>query len=384
MTVAAVSAAAVAQDDAPTRKYSVSTQSFWSNWFVQANVSWNAFYVGGRQHVLSSPFSKAPLGTKVGEGHPTSLGFSLALGKWFTPGIGLRTKFNGLWYGRAFNKDVDKYMVLNEHVLFNMSNLFCGYNDRRLWNFIPYVGGGVGRDFDTRCNSLVWSAGVLNTFRLSRRIDLNLELGYVSYGKDIFSAGEPFGGVSAHRRNHQFTLEVGATVRLDRRGWKHTPDVDAMMALTQGELDALNAQLADALAENDRLRTELDARPENVPPVGDHQRDTVTQYVAAPVSVFFHIGQSTVVSRKELQSVADLAAVARKHGGRLVVTGYADSKTGSAAYNEQLSRRRAETIADELVKMGVDRSRVEIVAAGGVDTLAPDDYNRRVTVEIKQ
>ena len=67
----------------------------------------------------------------------------------------------------------------------------------------------------------------------------------------------------------------------------------------------------------------------------------------------------------------------------LATAGYADSKTGSANFNQKLSQKRAETVKAELVKMGVKESNIEVVAAGGVNTLAPYSYNRRATVEIK-
>ena len=110
---------------------------------------------------------------------------------------------------------------------------------------------------------------------------------------------------------------------------------------------------------------------------------TVTKVVAAPVSVFFNINKSKIASKKDLQNVNDLAKVAKENNSKIVVTGYADSKTGSAAYNQKLSEKRAQVVADELVKMGVDRNNIEIVAAGGVTTLSPISYNRRATVEIK-
>ena len=77
----------MAQED-PTEKYSVATNSFWSNWFVQTNVNWNSYWAGGTNHLFSSPFRKFGLGSepwKDGK-HPTGLGFSVAVGKWFTPG----------------------------------------------------------------------------------------------------------------------------------------------------------------------------------------------------------------------------------------------------------------------------------------------------------
>jgi outer membrane protein OmpA-like peptidoglycan-associated protein len=99
--------------------------------------------------------------------------------------------------------------------------------------------------------------------------------------------------------------------------------------------------------------------------------------------VFFNIGQSKFASRKDLQNVSELAAIANARDAKLIVTGYADSQTGSADYNQNLSQRRAETVADELEKMGVSRNRIIVVAAGGVDALSPASYNRRVVVEMK-
>ena len=64
--------------------------------------------------------------------------------------------------------------------------------------------------------------------------------------------------------------------------WNKVPDVDAINALHQSELDALNAKLNDANAENDRLKNLLN----NQKPVGEK---AVKEYVATPVSVFFNI-----------------------------------------------------------------------------------------------
>lgn len=381
LAVMALSAASMAQGEGPQQKYSVSTNSFWSNWFVQTNVTWNTFYTGGQHTVLSSPFYKFPLGTRPTDAsHPTAMGFSVALGKWFTPGIALRTKFNGLWYGKAFDSKSGKYWGLNEQVLLNLSNIFCGYNERRVWNLIPYLGAGFGRNTDIKRSSLTWSAGLLNTFRLSRVVALNLEVGYVNYGKDMFATGLAE-GMSAHSRDHQFALEIGATFNIGKKGWKKSPDLDAIMALSQGEIDALNAQIEDAQAENARLRNLIASQPKQEKT--EPKTVTVTKVLSAPVSVFFHIGQSAIASKKDLQNVAELAKSARENNTRVVVTGYADSQTGSAAYNQRLSQQRAETVAAELVKKGVSRDQIDIVAAGGVDTLTPKDYNRRATVQLK-
>lgn len=386
LAVASLSLNAMAQED-PTEKYSVSTNSFWSNWFIQGNVTWNAFYFGGADKFGNNPFYKLPLGTEVGKDndhHPTALGFSVAIGKWFTPGIGLRTKFNGIWLGKAFNSKSQTYLAANEQVLFNLHNMLGGYDEDRIWNFIPYAGAGVARNFDAKANSFVLSAGILNTFKVSKKLFLNLDLGYYSYDKSFVGAAST-GGIRPAARFNQLSLEVGVTYNLGKGTWNKTPDVDAIKALSQGQIDALNAQLTDAQSENARLKDLLANQQKEVAQTTAMVAagKTVTKVVAAPVSVFFNINKAKIASKKDLQNVSELAKVAKENNSKIVVTGYADSKTGSAEYNQKLSEKRANTVVAELVKMGVDRNNIEVVAAGGVKTLSPISYNRRATVEIK-
>ncbi len=62
-------------------------------------------------------------------------------------------------------------------------------------------------------------------------------------------------GWDSHDNN--LYAEVGLQFNLGKSTWKKTPDVDAINALHQSELDALNAKLNDANAENDRLKQKL-------------------------------------------------------------------------------------------------------------------------------
>lgn len=385
LAFAGISVAGMAQNNetnVPEMKYSVATNSFWSNWFVQANVAGTAFYSNEEQ---GWELSKSPF-----KGFRNNLGFSVAVGKWFTPGLGLRTKFNGVWgrtvgaeaKGKEWSKDdnANKYWTLNEQVLFNLSNLFCGYSDTRVWNFIPYLGGGIGRNMSANTYAMGLSAGILNTFRLSDRFALNLELAYGMWETDMdgisYGALETKNGPAG--RDQMVSVEVGLTYNLGKTRWNKTPDVDALKALSQSQIDALNAQLADSQNENAKLKNML----ANQKPV-ETATKVVKEIAAAPVSVFFNIGKSRIASKKDLQNVKDLVEVAKANNSKIVVTGYADSKTGSAAFNKSLSQKRADVVANELVKMGVNRDNIEVVAAGGVNTLSPVSYNRRATVTIK-
>ncbi len=378
LAFASASVAGMAQSnesETPELKHSVVTNSFWSNWFVQANLMGSTFY-GNEEYGYG--YSKNPF-----KDFRTNLGFSVAVGKWFTPGIGLRTKFEGIWGRTIISEDkstnANKYWIINEQVLFNLSNMIFGYNQNRVWNFIPYFGAGVNRSMTYNTYGTNLNFGILNTFRLSNRWAINLDLSWEVLEPDFDGVTERCPNVNGwvKYRDNKVNLEVGVTYNIGKTGWSKAPDVEALKALSQGQIDALNAQLADAQSENARLKDML-----------AHQKPVETtkivkEVVAAPVSVFFNIGKSKIASKKDLQNVKDLVEVAKANDSKIVVTGYADSKTGSAEFNQQLSQKRAETVADEIVNMGISRDNIEIVAAGGVDTLSPISYNRRATVAIK-
>lgn len=377
LAFAGVSAASMAQEFEPTEKYSVATNSFGSNWFVQANIVGTSFW--GSQENSNVKFDE------LFKGYRTNAGLSVALGKWFTPGLGLRTKFTGVW-GRTIidgNKETNasKYWVLNEQVLFNLSNMLCGYNQSRVWNFIPYVGAGVGHNMSYKTYGLDLNVGLLNTIRLSDKVALNIDINYGTFEPRFDGMVGDICGKDFKMKEYDRTIsaEVGFTINLGKGTWSKSPDIEAVKALSQGQIDALNAQLADANAENDRLQKEI--RNHKCPDAT--ASEVVEKMVSAPVSVFFNIGKSKVASQKDLQNVRAIADVAKANNAKIVVTGYADSKTGSAKFNQTLSQKRAETVANALVKMGVDRSNIEVIAAGGVNTLSPISYNRRATVELK-
>ena len=385
LAFASVSMASMAQED-PTLKYSVATNSFWQNWFVQVNASWNAFYSNEEK---GADFAKSPF-----KDFRSAPGFSVAVGKWFTPGLGLRTKFAAM-NGRSViseNKDANdvKFWNVQEQALFNLSNMFCGYSATRVWNFIPYAGVGITRNCSYNTYELAASAGILNTWKLSKRVLLNLDLGMTLCGDDFegrlgakkyVDLGGKGGDPSPSNHDRWFTGELGLTFNLGRVGWDKTPDVDAIKALSQSQIDALNAQLNDANAENARLNGRLREALANQKPAETPK--AVREFVTTPVSVFFNLDKTNIASQKDLVNIEGVAKYAKENNTNLLVTGYADSATGTAERNQWLSEERAKTVAEELVKLGVSRDKIETAAKGGVDELSPISFNRRATVQVK-
>lgn len=373
LAFASVSMCSFAQDADPTLKYSVATNSFWSNWFIQVGGQWNAWYSGQEhgQNLAASPL-------KSFRSNP---GAAIAVGKWFTPGLGLRTKLQGIWGKRVWNNgrgpaDVsNRYWFLNEHILVNLSNMLCGYNPNRVWNFIPFAGGGIGRSMTANYYSMDLSAGILNTFRLSKHVGLHLELGWVRAEGDIDGYDQVAGDRGWVSHDNNLYAELGLTFNLGKATWDKTPDVDAIKALSQSQIDALNAQLNDANAENARLKEML---------ANQKPAETVKEFVTTPVSVFFNLNKTNIASQKDLVNVEAVAKYAKENNSKLVVNGYADSATGKPAHNQWLSEQRAATVADELVKMGVSRDNITTRGNGGVDELSPISFNRRATVSVAE
>lgn len=371
LAIACVSLTSMAQEtETTTEKYSVATNSFWSNWFVQGGVQWTAFY-SSLEHGFDT--SNNPL--KSFRSNPQA---SVAIGKWFTPGLGLRTKVSGIW-GKA-NGDSFKYWNAQEQVLFNLSNMFCGYNPKRVYNCIPFAGAGFARNMSSDMYAMGMSIGLLNEFNINKRVAINLELGWNRLENDFYSEGHANNGPRGWDSHDNYLYaELGLTLNIGKTGWAKVPDVDAIKALSQSQIDALNAQLADSKSENERLKAMLNEKPKEVA-----MPESIKQFITTPVSVFFNIGKTDVANPKDLVNVEALAKYAKTNNSKIMVTGFADSATGTPQINQKLSVKRAEIVKGELIKMGVNADNISTQAHGGVETLSPISFNRRATVQITE
>ncbi|MBR1416128.1 MAG: OmpA family protein [Prevotella sp.] len=237
--------------ETPAQKYRVATGSFWSNWFVQADFALSSFY-GDRANAPAS------LPSGLFENFRTNAGLSLAIGKWFTPGLGLRTELDGFWGRSVIGQDkkanASKFWMLSEQTLFNFSNMFAGYSDTRRWNLIPYLGIDLGRSMTRNTYALGFAAGLLNQWRLTPKLAVNLDLSWDILEPDFDGAGGNLAGHGLRTKDQRMALSVGLTYHLGNPSFSPIPDTETLNVLTQSQIEALNAQLADEQAENARLR----------------------------------------------------------------------------------------------------------------------------------
>ena len=339
----------------PVSKFSVQTNSFWNNWFVSLNA--------GAQFSYLYPEGKQEFKDRI-----TFSGLAY-VGKWFTPGIGMRLACNGYNF-QGYNDKLD-YMNLHLDAMMDVTNMVMGYNAGRLYNMVPYIGMGTVRVFDHNSYAFAFNAGILNTFRLNDSWKVNLELGAVFADRDM-------DGVTGTKRTFDdlFSVTAGITYNIGGDTWNNSPDISSLVMMNAAEIAALNDALIQEQANNRILRNQLSQKPREI-----IKEKMINNCVVAPQSVFFALDSYKIVSDKELVNLEALADMVKQGDVKLHIVGYADSATGDAAYNQALSLHRAQTVADELVKLGVNRANLVVEGKGGVSTLNPVSYNRRVIIE---
>ena len=100
------------------------------------------------------------------------------------------------------------------------------------------------------------------------------------------------------------------------------------------------------------------------------------------VYVYFAQGQSTLDTAAQ-RTLRTAAAAYVGIGTEIVITGYAD-RTGNAAANVELAKKRAMAVRDELVKLGVESRRIRLAAPLNVTGSGTDEQARRVDLVVSK
>jgi outer membrane protein OmpA-like peptidoglycan-associated protein len=109
-----------------------------------------------------------------------------------------------------------------------------------------------------------------------------------------------------------------------------------------------------------------------------------------PVSFFLYFLQDTdEFTPGSKQLVGQIfAEIARRPAPEIVVIGHTD-RVGTVPYNDALSRRRAERVREELLKLGIPKVRISIAGRGEREPLIQTDdeisepRNRRVEINVR-
>ena len=358
----------------PTKKHSVATNGFGSNWFLGVNGGvniYNGVFMNGE-----SAFDHL------------SPALNVYVGKWHTPGFGWRVAYQGLNIQTYEKFDHTMFMNFHFDAMFNLSNLICGYNETRIWNVIPYVGvGWAGREAMNHeegtgrmtsgdiTGSLSANYGIINKFRVSKHWDINLELAGA-----FFRNG--FSGIVGHSgHDMMWSANLGVAYKFNKTGWENTVDVPALQAIYTAALDELMSDLNNAQAENNKLKNDYKALKNDYDKLNDayNQLKNKPNFLDVKESIFFAFGSSKIASKKEKLNIEAYAKAAVEAGVKLRVIGYTDI-IGTDEYNKGLAANRANAVAKLLKEAGVQD--VEIVVVGESSEHSTKYLNRRAVIEV--
>ncbi len=249
-----------------------------------------------------------------------------------------------------------------------MGNMLYDFRIPNLPWFVPYIGGGVGyvwREWDGVTATTMGGASLR-----SRAIEG--QFAYQAIGGAAFPvASVPGLAVTAEYRYFGTQPSDFNTRLIATNG----------ASIAGGQLRAGDANHSVMLGLRYAFNTPR-AAPAPAP-------------VAAPAPapartylVFFDWDRADLTDRAR-QIIGDAATNARTVGStRIEVSGHAD-RTGTAAYNQRLSVRRAEAVAGEMVRRGIARNEITVQGFGFERPLVPtamgvrEPQNRRVEIVLR-
>ncbi len=302
----------------------------------------------------------------------------IAFGRQFTPVFGARLAVNA-WQSKAgIEKDGNvakwnwKYVAPGVDAMFNLSNLFCGYNPNRIFNFSVFAGIGANIAWDNDCN------GIISQYKTLYPKSFNENIDYVWDGTKVRFFGRA--GIAADFRVSDAVsigLEVNANTLSDRYNSKRAGNTDWYFnALAGVKIDLGSRYTTRTIEAPKPVERVVEKVIERVIEKPAPQPIAPTRAIAAKKeekfqrNIFFTIS-STVISKSERTKVEEVAEYLKKNpNAKVEITGYADKGTGSARFNKALSQRRAQSVANMLIKnYGIKASRITVDSKG--DTVQP-------------
>lgn len=300
------------------------------NWFISV--------AGGASILLGDQNNKADFGNRL------NFAPQFSFGKWFNPYLAFRTQLNGgILHGFEGNNaefmQHNKYAAAHVDLLWDVTNFWGVYNEKRVFRLIPWVGFGYAQRFENqgraRTESPTLNAGILTAFRLSKRVDLNVEV-QGSLLNEQFNRVNMF-----HLTDGIAQLSAGLTFKLGKT------DFEVLEPMDYALLNDLNNQINSLRAAND----ELSKRPESCPECEEVVTNVVNNYVDNVV--YFRLNSAKIDKNQQI-NIYNTAEFVKENNAPIKVIGYADKKTGTSSYNMQLSEKRAKAVAKELIeKYGV-------------------------------
>ena len=349
---------------------------------------WYITLQGGGQYTLGEgKFSDLLSPTaQIGVGYNFSkvIGLRLAVNAWQSKGV-IKLDDNDIAAGLEYEgKWKWNYVAPSLEFTFNLSNIVCNYNPKRLLNVYALIGGGaniafkndeaqtVEREIAAYQNAnwvydnsqnmrYLWDgtkvrpfgkAGLLFDFRVSDKVSINIE-------GNANTLSDKYNSKKAGNWDWYFNALAGVKINLGKTyTTKFTPDPEPEIRYVEKVVEKV---------------VEVPAKVE-VKPIEKMRRD-----------IFFTIN-SYKVRETEAEKIKDIADYLKQNpNAKVEVTGYADAGTGNNRINDRLAKQRADVVVKALInEYNISADRISFDSKGSrVQPFAENDLNR-VTICIAE
>ena len=304
----------------------------------------------------------------------------LGIGYQFSPVFGMRLQANGWqskggWNGYKATKDGTpytadykfKYVAPGLDFMFNLSNLFCGWNPNRVFNATAFIGGGA---------NFAWGNDEVNEIAANIKDQRSYLLEYLWDGTKV----RPFGraGIDLEFKVSKavsIMIEGNANFTSDKYNSKKAGNADwyfnalAGLRINLGKSHTKAEPVKEAPVP---VQEYVKPEPKPQPKVEEKKVEEIRR------DVFFVINSNKIASNEESKIKEVVDFLNANPDAKVVVTGYADAGTGNDRINDAISAKRAAAVVKTLKeKYGIEESRITEDSKGArVQPFSENDKNR--------
>lgn len=332
---------------------------------------------GGAQYTLGEAKFKDLISPNV----------QVGIGYQFSPVFAMRLQANG-WQSKGgwaayrekigdtpFSADYKfNYVAPGLDFMFNLSNLFCGWNPNRVFNLSAFVGGGA---------NIAWKNDEVNDIAKTLESLDKYNLEYLWDGTKV----RPFGraGIDLEfkvSKSVSIMLEGNANITSDKYNSKKAGNADWYFNALAG----LRINLGKSHTKAEPVKEEpkpvpvqeyVKPEPKPQPKVEEKKVEEIRR------DVFFVINSNKITSNEESKIKEVVDFLNANPEAKVVVTGYADAGTGNDRINDAIAAKRAAAVVKALKeKYGIEEARITEYSKGArVQPFSENDKNR-VTIMV--
>ena len=336
---------------------------------------------------------------EIGFGDLLSPNVQVGYGYNFNKVVGARVSLNA-WQSKAGQEFLGQtykwkwnYVAPMVDATFNLSNLFCGFNPNRLVNVGVFAGIGAniawGNDeaataqsnMNAAYTNLINSAYGTTTPEANKVAKSDPALSYLWDGSKVRLTGRVGANVDFRVSERvSLGLEVSANTLNDRYNSKKAGNSDWYFNALVGAKFTLGktytTKTIPAPKPVEKIIERIIEKPAPAPaPKTETKQEAVDENFRR--DIVFPIGNSNI-AKSQTTKIAEIVTFMKENpDAKITLTGYADKGTGSAAFNDKIAARRAQTVYNTLAAKGVAKSRMIKKSMGSrVQPFEENDMNR--------